>query len=54
MHRIARNDQRALNALFEEARPLVFSIALRILGFLPMPTRLRRCLYAHLAIRVFI
>jgi len=33
MHRIARNDQRALNALFEEARPLVFSIALRILGF---------------------
>jgi RNA polymerase sigma factor (sigma-70 family) len=33
MHQIARNDQVALNALFEEARPLVFSIALRVLGF---------------------
>jgi RNA polymerase sigma factor (sigma-70 family) len=33
MHRIARNDQFALNSLFQEARPLVFSIALRILSF---------------------
>jgi len=35
MHRIARNDQMALHALFQEARPLVFSIALRILAFAP-------------------
>ena len=33
IRRIARHDQSALNALFHEARPLVFSTALRVLGF---------------------
>lgn len=33
LHRIGRNDQRALDALFQEAKPLVFSTCLRILGF---------------------
>jgi hypothetical protein len=46
MHRIARNDQSALNALFQEARPLVFSIALRILHSRPTPTKSREmCLH---------
>lgn len=33
LHRIGRNDQSALCSLFREARALVFSTALRILGF---------------------
>ena len=35
LQRIARNDQSALDALFEEARPLIFSAALRIVGLPP-------------------